>query len=631
MPAIRQTYFNDSVLQFLHDIVLDLKFTPKAFDRIACAEVIILLTNHRKFDDAMKLYDWACTQHQHMITPPIASSAIRTAMMSGAGLEKCLDIYRDGLQLVRHDFPVALCEFNDQIPNRDRIFRHRSLSTMVSHLGAMSQAWCAVGDWHNAILSLDTCVNFDPELKHNRRSYEDPLLRAANFQRLRGSNSLSYTLPHILMRCGLRPNLVASITVLGIWLPMLPGTAGQLDSRSLSYVIHTLQAMAGSRATWAESMPILSWLGIYLITLMERLRHGPASGSKVEDFRGLLRLLWHEREKDPQSGLKTTLVFWLRACSVLRSRPMYNFIWNEFYSSAIDCGEETMGITMLQAAGVFRDPDVLKDAWEMHNNARGGLSTITIYKHFVEAAIECGCEQFAIKEIRKLVVCHKLDLSRAQILPWSWLSDGTSDETSDIHNQRSEDLEAGKYHAPPSNNGDGVQEEQLFSDETIDAIMEQAVRICQLYCDDQYHDFYRHPFPVFMEPPKLVAVDEVWLQVYNELRKDFKPPGVRYLDKDTVLRTPRSTAEIPDSVDVLKTGWPVDELRFYNWKDITLLLLDFEMGDNPTSKLTRLVNSLKPDEELTVQELKSLVIRIRRIEKPQGHTKESNAPRRNSS
>ena len=67
----------------------------------------------------------------------------------------------------------------------------------------------------------------------------------------------------------------------------------------------------------------------------------------------------------------------------------------------------------------------------------------------------------------------------------------------------------------------------------------------------------------------------------------------------------------------------IDKLRFHNWKDITHLLLSYEMQDNPASDLTKLANSLKPDEELTVQDLKSLVIRIRGIEKPQLPTRES--------
>ncbi|KAF2101572.1 hypothetical protein NA57DRAFT_53527 [Rhizodiscina lignyota] len=526
---------------------------------VASVHLLSFLRESKQYDRASELWSWLAGQNQDYVSPHLYGVAIEIQTQQVVPLEKLEELYKDALRrfpgqfLGYHFSPTAI------VQDRSQFTIIKGLSSTL--LQGIFTARILSGDWINGYLAFDTALRLFPTQVQPRffevLLYERPMAEA-------------YHAFMVACRAGIVLSPKATIHLLGKLLD------GHLSAPNAAInVLNVMIAYAGTR----KNAPLpFYFVGIF-IKAMTQLAHSV----KNEDA-GFERAT---RQRLGQATCKIVL-------TLLRAGVEPNAsIFNSLLKMAMLSGQPELHWEILGAMKVHEvkpnvltysallnimlatgDFDEFKSAWTAYVASVEGAGEQLPLKEWINLA-RAAADRFpgsgpSFVEEQLLALKHTLTEFKEELIRTKLHEDARTSEPQSQMNETESFQDSGSV--------------ETF----MDRLLEKESRLKETMSSAEPHDFYNMPMPLdpFMDDDTGVgtAKDQTSLQLLAEhvenLRKLYDE-----LTTDPYLPAPEreESAPVPQS----RTGYPLEELRFQNWKSVTGLMLQAAQSEKAEEIIAR--------------------------------------------
>ena len=499
----------------------------------------------KNYDKGIEFWNWVIDQDDNYINLSTYGAAIELLTFYGKDLEYCEAVYKHALTRFAIHFNEYHLSPGAILPDRAQYMV--TSGTSMGLLQGILTARLLRRDWRNAYLTLDTALRIHPTQLPPRFIQlffvERPLQEA-------------YQVFCVACRAGNRlPGSLLTTLLQDLSEATSYEEASDFTQDIVGAMFNAIHAFFGSTGR-LETPHMNVLLKVVLSVLIPNDRTEPTqvlsergkSGEEVCRMMEQLFEVFGAIGVSPEQSTFNTLV---RMGGDLKHKGLIAFAINAFKNSGFSPDASTFR-SLQKAAGRLHDPMLLKSSWTQFVHfvtARGAVPDVKDWSAFVLVAKRAGMED-VVTELMSSNPQHmapesKAPESKAPIIE-------TKQDTAPISLQSSIELHA-------------QDRSRLF--EQISAELEllrkrlNSESICNLKL---------LPLNRISITSCTPSVDEGWQQrLYDELTLDLAAPIAVHLDEAQETDKERPVVQTT-------TGFPLEELRYLNWKSVNDLLVQAE-------------------------------------------------------
>jgi len=588
------------LLEFAEKLIQDLKMRHLTPHTAASLHLVSFFKEAQQYDNGSEFWKWLSRQTDEFVDAEVYGAAIELLAYQGAeSLEALEELYSHALKRYPGNFAEYHLSPEAIVPDRAQPTTIKGLP--MSLLQGILTARILRGDWRKAYLALDTALRLFPTQVPGRffelLMYERPVTEC-------------YKVFLIACRSGviLRPERLGAVLDKLVSAQQDKGTKLALSDRVtlLNGMINAVHAYIGAGGTVEGphlSMLVKGFAGL-LPERKLRVENDPVSEvaqSIAAAARTLLRIFMQAGTVPSTSTFNSLILLAGRA----NLPEMIASTTQDMLALGIEPDTVTYR-TMVLAAGDVGTPQLVESSWQTLVNAAEGRSENLDVKDW-QALVKAGQRAKHITFVQE-----QLDK----------LGRGMNPHV--IGRLMNDRRDAGSKNSAAVDTDSMDPESLVFH---MQQVMSRISSIIQLIQSGRLQDFFESPLPMSLSQADVqLGPEEILRKVYDELSTDpQQPPAPRH--------GPPSTNP---------TGFPLDELRFENWKSINELLLEAETYENEKQRaVDNAIASGKPmpkkiavssfpsvgsaevaeseqrkASDVTPSEVKQRVLRLRGLDKP---------------
>lgn len=508
----------------------------------ASLHLISYFKESKNYDTGIEFWNWVIEQDDNYISLGAYGAAIELLAYYGKDLEYCEAVYKHALTRFAIHFNEYHLSPGAIVP--DRAQHMITAGTSMQLLQGILTARLLRRDWRNAYLTLDTALRIHPSQIPSRFIdlflMERPLQEAYQVFCLacRAGNIMSgplltTVLQHLYTAMSNREAGGFNLDLVGAMFNAIHafvGSAGRLETPHMNVLLKgVLSVLTPNDHT--ESFQMLSEQG-------KTDRNVLGMMALIPEVFGTLGL-------SPERSTFNTLI---QMGGMLKHPELIAFAAKAF--SYTGCSPDANTFRSLQtAAGRLRDPVMMKSSWTEFVRfvaAQGAEPGVEDWSAFVGVAKRAGMED-VITELMPTNPQHMAPESKAP-------NPATKQDTGPGSSQSSIEPHTGT----DSQSFEQISAELKFLRKRLGSRLTRNLKTL--------------PLNRISITPWTPCVDENWQQrLYDELTLDLAAPTAGPSDKTQETETERPTPVVKTA-----TGFPLDELRYLNWKSVNDLLMQAE-------------------------------------------------------
>lgn len=515
----------------------------------ASVHLLSLLRESKQYDRASEVWSWLAGKDQEFVSPRVYGVAIEIQTQQGVPLERLEETYKEALKrfpgqfLEYHFSPTAI------VPDRSQLPTVKGASTNL--LQGIFTARILNGDWHNGYLAFDTALRLFPTQVPPR--FFDVLIHER-------PTAEAYHAFIIACRAGIAIPPRAVMQLLG---KLQEG--GLSPSHSVLSILDAMIADAGTRKDAKPSYHYVGSLVKAMTWLVTQIQDGSASFAK-------------------DTGLKIVQCARKIVLSLVQAgvEPDVS-IFNALATMSLEAGCPKIHMEILRDMGnLATAPNMvtfraLLKGTLLTANDLGEVSST--WNRFVKAAEEAG-EQLQMKDWLSLVgsTAEKFPKAGREFVG-SQLGQLKHTLTPFKEKLIRERLQkrGTKGDFEPSHKDARPSQDLVIIDQMLELIQEKATQLIKTISSPEAEDLFNKPVPLNPLPQrpaeKLAHTERHVMVLSAEYEKHLR---ILYEELTVDPYQAASTSEESKPAARSRTNYPLDELRFQNWKSVISLMMQAE-------------------------------------------------------
>lgn len=532
----RREALKSHVQSFQHDFVSG-ALPPH---RRVSLHLISYFKESMNYDKGIEFWNWVIEQDDNYINLGTYGAAIELLACFGKDLEYCEAVYKHALTRFAIHFNEYHLSPGAILP--DRAEHLNAPWTSMQLLQGILTARLLHRDWRNAYLTLDTALRIHPSQIPARFIElflrERPLQEAYHVFCLacRAGNQLSGSLLTTLLE--------------QLYTAMSNRQAVGFNQHIVGAMFNAIHAFIGSASGGRLAVPHMNVLLKGLLSLLTPgdCKEGSAGAEpqmRQKRFRGMVALIpdvFGSLGVPPQPSTFNTLI---NMGGILKSRELIVFAVNAFNHSG--CSPDASSFRTLEiAAGRLYDVGTTIPSWTqlVRLFAAQGAGPVVNWSAFVRAAQRAGMEDL----VTELMPSESEDSVKESTAPIAEIKQATS----------------------PTPSQDSMEAHARESSYLFELILAELKCLRKRFNSRLTCDLKTLPLNRLSITPWTPRVDESWQQrLYDELTLDSAAPTVNIFSRTREIERERLVVESA-------TGFPLEELRYLNWRSVNEILVQAE-------------------------------------------------------
>ncbi|TKA77119.1 hypothetical protein B0A49_03224 [Cryomyces minteri] len=555
-----------ALLEFADTLVRDTRKQALPSSPYAYLHLLSFFKEARQYERGYEFWSWLAKQDDEYVNPAVYGAAIELLAYHGQKLGDLEQMYVSALKR----FPGTFSEYHLSpraiVPDRAAPMIFPGLHMTL--LQGILTARILHGDWRNAYLALDTALRLFPTQVPHRFFelflYERPLAEGYQVFLLAcrsGVNMTSHAVTRLLDKiASLKPG------------PFESSTNGVILVRAMLNAIDAHQRAGGKLHAVASGI-VIKALGDLLLS---RSFTSCNSSDRERIVDVLLDTVRETIKLFASHGIPPSLSTFNNIISAVAGRTGRIDIIENVLRDASAVGLEPDEITrraILVAAGDMRDMELLAASWQKlveANAAKGLQPQAPDWLTLARAASKLNNAAFV--EEQKVLFAHTL--------------------TQGMNTKIQRELDRAKARGPEVGMSDSLSTAAI--EDGLRTILAHVLRMSKSVADGHQPSLYESPVAMSIDMSRSILADtfaseQELMSLYDELTTDARQyrQTRKQGDPSQILQgAPSVPRQHPDSrpqeevqspIATSPTGFPLDKLRYENWKSINELLLEADI------------------------------------------------------
>ncbi|KAF2147484.1 uncharacterized protein K452DRAFT_282489 [Aplosporella prunicola CBS 121167] len=580
---------------FLYQLIGDLQAGKIFPHHQGIMHLISMLKERGDYDGGIQLWTWLSNKSGDYVSPYVYGAAIELFTLhslhtgTGAKLSDLENMYAEALKRFPGDFAQYHLQPNAILPDRRELVEMKGLH--ITLLEGITYARLMLGEWKSAYLALDTALRLLPT-QAPLRLYEMFIF----------NRPLAETYRVFMIAC--RSGIEIRSDLLTIMLCKLTDSmkksGTELKLNSIGAMLNAIEAYTSGG--YKLSPPHLSQLikGFESVLTKVPLKAVP----RMEFKEGL------SQQKLPENELGDKVQNAEPSTESQERPPPGRFNRNiaeiarevimNFHASGVPASDSSFA-TLIGLAGRARSAEILGLSI-LDLQSSGVEQTDILRRIMVLAAGQIGHQSLLETTWKSIVEARMAEGVTFDWLDWMALSRAARYENrfAFVEEQLEKYKEITPYGVPEKiklefeKKGATIimptEAEEKMLETRLPELRAQALRIAAQIKEPRLRNLYEEPLPKLQAPVSSPIPEDMLRTIYDELTKDPRQP-----EKPEPVR-----------VAVSPSGYPVDELRFANWKTINECIMDAAYAEERRNRLRHLLDTAPASERYGVR-LKRLI------------------------
>lgn len=526
------------LLEFTDRVIEDLRTGAVPPHHAANLHLLSFLKEAGHFDRAVRFWEWLKQKSNDFVDAAVYGAAIELLTMQGkADLAELEAVYAEGLRRFPGNFAQYHLSPEAMVPDRGRPVEIKGLPTSL--LQGIISARIERGDWRNAYLGFDTALRLFPTQVPERFFemfvYKRPLAE-------------SYTVFAMACRSGvsLRPEILTALLkkVVGIQ-PRASAEDRILAIKGMLNAIHVYVGVGGSVSC--------HHLSVLVKGFEELLPKAPQGNPASEAVNRLVGNTARETVLTiSQAGVpltSSTVASMAGLAGKARLPELLGRTIQDMASAGME-PNEVVHRAMVLAAGQIKHLELLELSWKRLVEAAEASGTqldVIDWKALARASVSAGHIRFLREQTTSL--SHTMTDDIRHSIEYEVAEERTGETPK--RSRRTQEFRGVEF----------TEADSALVNAAVPEIKSQVKSTAALMKSDKLLNFYEHAPPMSLVARPAIGSETALRTVYDELTTDPRLPAT-----NQPLRPAKKSA----------FGYPLDALRYANWKSINELLLDAE-------------------------------------------------------